>query len=480
MRLSAIIPAYNVDQYISDCIDSLLCQNIDIEIIIINDGSSDKTGDIAERYKNENENIKIIHQAHSGPSVARNRGLEIATGEYIAFIDSDDWITEGVLTKLYNIAIENQADMVMGNITFNYPDASESNMFSISSHLKNRMFTGAQCFISFMEAHCYYPMAVSYIYRHEWIKKNNLRFEAGIFHEDELWTPIALCMADCVVLTDFDFYHYRKQEGSIMHTLKREIRLHGYFHVMVRLTLFASKYEDTGEEGILKCWMYVNIYRIFKTVCEIVSMINDSRFSIPNNDIVDRYNQLEKFMPLKAKERCEDYYLVIKASEDKYLRWRNNPWDKHICQLREQELLEKKMILVYNLPEWYDHELLTIDKLPSDYVITFDRKYLNQAYAVVFHLPDLSDCLDGDLEKPENHIWIAWSIEDEENDPWAEDEDFGCLFDIWMVYQNISDNAYSYYTDFREGEIPVNIDLSKENTGPFVNLCHVLSMDYCK
>ncbi|MCC8198352.1 MAG: glycosyltransferase [Tannerellaceae bacterium] len=118
MKFSAIIPAYNVDQYLPDCLDSLLCQNIDMEIIIIDDGSSDKTADIAEEYKKENKNLIVIHQSHSGAAVARNRGLEVAKGQYIVFVDSDDWIVKGVLNKLYIVAEENQADMVMGNMFF--------------------------------------------------------------------------------------------------------------------------------------------------------------------------------------------------------------------------------------------------------------------------------------------------------------------------------------------------------------------------
>lgn len=171
MKFSAIIPAYNVDQYLPTCLDSLLCQDVDMEIIIINDGSSDKTANIAEQYKKENKNIIVIHQIHSGAAVTRNRGVEIAKGQYIVFVDSDDWIVKGVLNKLYIIAEENQADMAMGNMFFYYPDESESYRYPISSQLKNRIFKGSQCFISLMEKHSYYPMAVNYVYRHEWIKK---------------------------------------------------------------------------------------------------------------------------------------------------------------------------------------------------------------------------------------------------------------------------------------------------------------------
>ena len=122
IKISVIIPAYNVEQYLDQCIDSILHQNIDLEIIVINDGSTDKTGDTAERYLINNKNIKVVHQAHSGPSTARNKGLDITESEYIAFIDSDDWIAKNSLLNLYNAASKNKADMVMGNMVYHYPD----------------------------------------------------------------------------------------------------------------------------------------------------------------------------------------------------------------------------------------------------------------------------------------------------------------------------------------------------------------------
>lgn len=472
MKFSAIIPAYNVDQYLADCIDSLLSQDIDMEIIIINDGSSDQTGNIAEQYKKGNKNIKVVHQTNSGASVARNKGLDMAQGEYITFIDSDDWITEGILTKLYKIAVESQADMVMGNNSFHCEEESKRNFYDVSSYLKNQTYTGEKCFISLMKAHTYYPMIWNYIYKHEWIKKNNLRFDAGIIHQDEVWTPIALCLADKVVLSDLDFYHYRKREGSTMQSLKSKIHLHALFHIIKRLTLFVAKYEDRMENYELKSWMYVNIYRIMYTAYQIVSILNDSTFILPNNNVVEIYNQVQTFMSLNAKKRCEKYYLMVKASEKKYLEWENNQWNKYISLLSNQELQNIKIILIYNKPEFYNPELLSVDKFPPDYTITFDRKYMGQAYAIVFHLPDLLDHLDYDLDKPNNQVWVAWSMEYNKNDPWIEDEEFRSLFDIWMIYRETS---HVNFTSFEKEGIPINIDLMEKGADPFIVLCNVLN-----
>jgi len=466
-KFSAIVPAYNVEQYLAECLDSLLDQDIDMEIIIVNDGSSDSTGEIAERYEKGNKNIRVIHQTNSGLSAARNKGFDVAQGEYIVLVDSDDWIAKGVLTKLYKVATAHQADMVMGNHLHRYPDGSEKRIFSIPAHLKNQLFTGDQCFVSLMETGTYYPMAWSYIYRQEWIKKNNLSFSVGIIHEDEAWTPIALCRADRVVLTDLDFYYYRMRYDSIMHSLNHKVSSRGLFHATERLIAFAEELENREESGVLKSWVYANVFRILNTVYKKLVLIKDSTFMIPDNNLADIYDQAQEFLPLKAKEKYENYYLTVKEYEENYLKWKNNPWDRSIFELSNPELREKRIILVYNNPEWYDYEFLAIDDFPSDYVITFDRKYISQAYAIVFYLPDLHHHLENDLEKPDSQVWVAWSEECEENDPWRENKDFSDLFDIWMTYHEASNIADLYYTGSKKEET--------RDTNPFLRLCAVLS-----
>ena len=112
-KISVIIPVYNVEQYLCKCIDSVLCQKgILFEIILVDDGSADSSAFICDRYNEKYENIKVIHKKNEGLGYARNSGLEIACGEYIFFLDSDDWIVENTLETLYMLAKRNSADMV--------------------------------------------------------------------------------------------------------------------------------------------------------------------------------------------------------------------------------------------------------------------------------------------------------------------------------------------------------------------------------
>ena len=115
-KISIIVPVYNAEKYIGRCLHSLINQTLkDIEIIVIDDGSKDNTNKILQKYK---DRIKIIKQKNSGVATARNKGLEIATGEYIYFVDSDDWIEKDTLEKLYSKAIDNNYDCVMCNFWY--------------------------------------------------------------------------------------------------------------------------------------------------------------------------------------------------------------------------------------------------------------------------------------------------------------------------------------------------------------------------
>lgn len=112
-RISVLMPAYNVEKYIAASLDSLLQQTYrDFEIVVVNDGSTDQTGSILESYRKRDPRVREIHQENQGISVTRNRMLELAEGDYITFIDSDDTVKPEYLEKLYETALEKDADMV--------------------------------------------------------------------------------------------------------------------------------------------------------------------------------------------------------------------------------------------------------------------------------------------------------------------------------------------------------------------------------
>lgn len=122
--VSVIVPVYNVQDYIEKCLDSLINQTLEqLEVIVIDDGSTDKTGLIVDEYQNKYKSkIKVIHKKNEGVSIARNVGLEKATGEYIGFLDSDDWVNYDMYEKLYKLAIKDNCDIVACDTLAIYPD----------------------------------------------------------------------------------------------------------------------------------------------------------------------------------------------------------------------------------------------------------------------------------------------------------------------------------------------------------------------
>ena len=131
-QISVIVPIYNTEKYIHKCINSILGQSFrDIEIILVNDGSEDNCGQIVNEYQKADARIKVIHKENGGLWSARNAGLDIATGKYISFIDSDDWVKREMLEEMYNKAEEHQADLVVCNYNKVYADRTEENVLKV-------------------------------------------------------------------------------------------------------------------------------------------------------------------------------------------------------------------------------------------------------------------------------------------------------------------------------------------------------------
>lgn len=222
MKISIIVPIYNVEGYVKECIYSLCNQTIkDIEILVIDDGSTDRSIDIIKKIKDER--IKIITKKNGGLSSARNKGIENAKGDYIAFVDSDDFI--GITTAyedMYNIAIKEESDIVSGNCIWyyskenNYPLERDMSKFSYSP-MKSEDFL----LESIKSDRIYTPVWLN-LYSTDFILNNKLFFKEGFIHEDEDFTPRAILKANKVSIYNKDFYMYRQRGGSIMHNINEK------------------------------------------------------------------------------------------------------------------------------------------------------------------------------------------------------------------------------------------------------------------
>ena len=200
MRLSIVIPVYNTGGYLAACINSCLAQNIptnEYEIILINDGSTDDSMEIIEEYRSEYPNIKVHNQRNCGLSVARYVGLDMAIGDYVWFVDSDDTIRKNCLDSLLDYA-------------------EESDILAFGPMLHRHRMSGAEYIIA-TKGHFQHPVQL-YIFRRQFLIDYGLRFYPGIYHEDSEFTPRALYWAESLVVCTDNCYNRTVRAGSITQT----------------------------------------------------------------------------------------------------------------------------------------------------------------------------------------------------------------------------------------------------------------------
>jgi glycosyltransferase involved in cell wall biosynthesis len=209
--ISIIIPVYNVEPFLSICLQSVLLQDYEnLEIIIINDGSTDASYKICESFSENDSRIKLINQKNLGLSAARNSGLKIAKGEWIIFLDSDDWIAPNFCSILLNLAQINNADIAVSNFVkvFDNKIAILSNLKSIS------IFFGLEI-LQQLYTNLYIQFVVAW---GKLIKKeiyNDLKFPIGKLHEDEFVAHHVLSNAKIAVYTSQELLFYRQRFDSI-------------------------------------------------------------------------------------------------------------------------------------------------------------------------------------------------------------------------------------------------------------------------
>lgn len=211
-KVSIIIPIYKVEKYLPRCVNSVLNQEYNnLEIILVDDGSPDRCGEICDNYAYIDSRIKIIHKKNGGLSDARNAGLEIATGEYISFLDSDDWIHEKYIQTLYYLLKKYNSDISVCN--FMRTDDENVKLDFIKENIYE--YTSIEA----LEQLCgkfYVQLVISWgkLYKKSLFK--TIRFPYGKIHEDEFTTYKLLYSAKKIVLTEQPLLYYWQREDSIM------------------------------------------------------------------------------------------------------------------------------------------------------------------------------------------------------------------------------------------------------------------------
>ena len=203
--VSIVVPVYKVEKYLGECVDSILKQTYtNFELILVDDGSPDRCGELCEDYKKRNEKIQVIHKQNGGLSDARNAGTRIAKGDYITYIDSDDYISEDYLEKLVSAAVKYDADFVQGSYTRE----------TFQSNTGEHIFDPEQAFRKLLTWDTVTVYAWAKLYRRSLF--DGIEYPVGRLNEDCCTTYKLILRSNKVVCIDDEIYYYRITPNSIL------------------------------------------------------------------------------------------------------------------------------------------------------------------------------------------------------------------------------------------------------------------------
>lgn len=313
-KVSVIIPVYNVEMYLEKCIDSVINQIYkNIEIIIVNDGSTDNCEKIIKRYRNIDNRIIYVKQGNNGLSSARNAGIKIATGEYVCFIDSDDWVSNKFVSNMIKTIKDNKSDIVICNMEYiysngrkkgNVPQINEHNTVSNIEGLKD-LFNGEK-----FKFH-----AQNKLYRRRLFKENNIQFPEKMVYEDVFTTYKLFYKAKTISYLDEKLYYYlQSRPGSILQTEFNEKRW-DILKALDEIGMFINNKEiDLKEE--FKHLVVINIISLVNYISPIyysLGLETKKRYKSIIYNSYSRYN-LEGYLQSKNISIVEKvrYSMILK------------------------------------------------------------------------------------------------------------------------------------------------------------------------
>lgn len=271
-KVSIVIPVYNTEKFIKKCLDSIVNQSLkEIEIILINDGSTDNTLKYLEIYQQKDSRIKVINQSNQKQGAARNRGMEIATGEYIGFVDSDDWVDLDYFEKLYSAAKKYDSDIALAtNVRIGNGKTKKrlnirEEKFVISLYDKIKISRQAKN-----------PCPTNKIYRRAMLLENSVIWPEGVYCEDKLFTIQAVYYANgLVTVPDINYYYYRNPNSTVnsklkQHTKEKKLdKINSQKDVLKFLKGKDAKILDKEFWAVKKEFKFCNItiYKIVESLC---------------------------------------------------------------------------------------------------------------------------------------------------------------------------------------------------------------------
>ena len=311
LNISIIVPVYNVENYLKECLDSILAQTYkNIQVLLVDDGSKDNSGKIAQEYAAKDSRLRYIYQDNKGLSGARNTGIKKADGEYIAVVDSDDWVEPDYIETMLKTALEKDADVTVCGFV---KESKEPKELRIENRAYSR--TSAMGVLSNIFTDEYLVMNVAW---NKLYKKNifdKVQYAEGKLHEDEYTIHRVIDQADLICTIDKVLYHYRLRDDSIMGSLNTENMRH--FDIV-----------DAHLDRVSCCrnQLYGEFYRLI-----VYSLFEEIIWLMPryNHDTFKKYRLNRKFRWLMIRECIKNYAQLDKNQKREYLPVIINP-EKYI------------------------------------------------------------------------------------------------------------------------------------------------------
>ena len=306
IKVSVIIPVYNVEKYLRECLDSVKGQTLkDIEIICIDDHSPDNCPQILDEYASGDDRFKIIHLSENHQQgYARNRGMEVASGEYIYLLDSDDLIAVDAMERLYDEAEKYELDGLIFDSQVFYDDEKLKKKYgSYPAHrtgkYEDRVYTGMELFSAFMsqmEWNCYIQRQ---FWKREYLSREDIRFPEGVEHEDEVFSFEAIIASERVMYRDYDFYIRRVRENSVVTSPPAPKNFYGYFMD------YGYMVEAAAKRGLHSDAIDANLGRIYAHLMDYYDKMAD------HEDLAAWFHtreSLERFKLFEASRNGRKYY----------------------------------------------------------------------------------------------------------------------------------------------------------------------------
>lgn len=304
-KFSIIVPVYNVEQYLQQCLDSILGQSsADTEIILVNDGSTDRSPAMCDAYADKDARVRVIHKKNGGLSSARNAGLELAEGEYIIFLDSDDWLEPDFAQRIDEClkGSSEPPDAVLVTVRA-YNEQTNTSQLQLYSFPKERTLTGVEAFRLLYNDHAFWGAAWQFVVKRSFLTGKQLRFIDGIFHEDERYTPELILSAGSIVWCEGAVYVNRSgRANSIINSLNIKKEFDKLFIISDLVKWSGSPMLEPGKSELIRIrcsQLYLGVLAKLqdylnsgdKRAAELAAKLNEFNFIL-------KYNPKPKFVLL--------------------------------------------------------------------------------------------------------------------------------------------------------------------------------------